>query len=100
MFGCMSRNSLFFVLIQIVFEAAIYNSFRNVYPLDGVRGRYSQFGQADRRKVVELGLKGLFNVNVEFRACVESLAALFLDPNADIDFAWNINQQGSGRRML
>ncbi len=58
--------------IIIDFEFAMYNAIKTVFPESIVRGCYFHFGQAIWRKLCFLGLKRLFNTDVNFLKVVRS----------------------------
>ncbi|KAG0440468.1 hypothetical protein DMUE_1726 [Dictyocoela muelleri] len=76
--------------VQIDFEYAAYNAIKRVFPNINIKGCFFHFGQAIWRKVVDLGLKTMFNEDVNFKECVQTITSLALVPIEFIDESWRI----------
>ena len=64
-------------------------AFANGFPGASISGCYFHLNQSLLRKVGNLGLKGQFDAEIDFKLQVKSLAALSMVPIGDVDNVFN-----------
>ncbi|KAG0441788.1 hypothetical protein DMUE_0791 [Dictyocoela muelleri] len=77
-------------LIQIDFEIAASNAIKRVFPLSTIKGCFFHFGQCVIRKISDLGLRSLFNTDMNFKRSVQFINTLALIPLPLVDEGWRI----------
>ncbi|KAF9762440.1 hypothetical protein NGRA_2007 [Nosema granulosis] len=77
-------------LFKIDFEYAAFNAINSSFPSAIRKGCFFHFAQAIWRKVVDLGLKPMYNNDRNFRESIGMITALAIILSAKIDEAWDL----------
>ena len=76
-------------IILLDFELAARNAFKDIFPRTEVDGCFFHLCQSVHRKLVSLGLKNLYETDVEFNTLVKSLPCLAFVPLVEVEERFN-----------
>ena len=76
-------------IILLDFELSARNAFKDIFPRTEVDGCFFHLCQSVHQKLVSLGLKNLYETDVEFNTLVKSLPCLAFVPLVEVEERFN-----------